>query len=616
VQTLSYKEENGKMAYNHYILTCGGTACESNKGDEIYTKLIEEAALQGASGAVQIVKTGCFGFCERGPIVKVLPEDSFYVDVKPEDAREIIAEHIVKGREVKRLLYTGDGEKKSDLAVEDIQFYQKQVRVVLRNCGIIDPESIDEYIAREGYGGLEKVLFLWTPEQIIEEVKTSGLRGRGGAGFPTWLKWDLCRKAAGDIKYVICNADEGDPGAYMDRSTIEGDPHSVIEGMITAGKAIGAHQGFIYIRAEYPLAIERLKIALRQAGEYGLIGKNILGSGFDFDVEIRLGAGAFVCGEETALIKSVEGNRGMPVPKPPFPANKGLWQRPTIINNVETLANIPVITAKGGAWLAKMGTEKSKGTKVFALTGKVKNSGLVEVPMGTTLREIIFEIGGGIKDGKKFKGVQTGGPSGGILTEKSLDLHIDFETLTANGSMMGSGGMIVMDEDDCVVDVARFYMDFCVDESCGKCSPCRIGTTQILGLLEKIAKGNGEEADLAKLEEIGVAMTRASLCMLGGSAANPTLSTVRNFRKEYLEHIHDKKCKAGKCKSLLRFIIEPAKCIGCGACAKKCPANCIAVEEAAKYPDKRRPPYLIKQDPCLKCGECFKTCKFGAILKG
>jgi NADH-quinone oxidoreductase subunit F/NADP-reducing hydrogenase subunit HndC len=606
------------MAYNHYILTCGGTACESNKGVELFSQLNAEAEKQGVKGEVQIVKTGCFGFCEKGPIVKVLPEDSFYVEVKPEDAKEIIAEHIVKGREVKRLLYSeGGGEKKKTAtAVEDIPFYQKQFRVVLRNCGVINPENIDEYVAREGYTGLEKVLFDWTQEQLIEEVKASGLRGRGGAGFPTWLKWDLARKAQGDVKYVICNADEGDPGAYMDRSTVEGDPHSIIEGMITAGKAIGSNQGFVYIRAEYPLAIERLKIALKQAQEYGLLGKNILGAGFDFDIEIRLGAGAFVCGEETALIKSVEGNRGMPVPKPPFPANKGLWQRPTVINNVETLANIPVITAKGGAWLAKIGTEKSKGTKVFALTGKVKSSGLVEVPMGTTLRDIVFGTGGGIKDGKKFKGVQTGGPSGGILTEKSLDLPIDFETLAANGSMMGSGGMIVMDEDDCAVDVSRFYMEFCVDESCGKCSPCRIGTTQILKILEKIAEGKGEEEDLVKLEDIGGAMTRASLCMLGCTAANPTLSTLKNFREEYIEHIHDKKCRSGKCKKLISFTVDASKCIGCGACAKKCPANCIVAEDASKYPDKKRPPYIINQADCLKCGECMNTCKFGAVIKG
>ncbi|MDR0718549.1 MAG: 4Fe-4S dicluster domain-containing protein [Treponema sp.] len=603
------------MAYNHFILCCGGTACESNKGREICEALIKEARAQNVTNEVQIVQTGCFGFCERGPIVKVLPEESFYVDVNPEDAKEIIAEQIVKGREVKRLLYQEDAAKKEKTAVEDIQFYQKQFRVVLRNCGVIDPENIDEYIARDGYSGLEKVLAEWTPEQVIEEVKISGLRGRGGAGFPTWLKWDLARKASGDVKYVICNADEGDPGAYMDRSTIEGDPHSVIEGMITAGKAIGANQGFVYIRAEYPLAIERLKIALKQAQDYGLLGKDILGSGFDFDIEIRLGAGAFVCGEETALIKSVEGNRGMPVPKPPFPANKGLWQKPTIINNVETLANIPVITAKGGAWLARLGTEKSKGTKVFALTGKIKNSGLVEVPMGTTLREIIFEIGGGIKDGKKFKGVQTGGPSGGILTEKVLDTPIDYESLTANGSMMGSGGMIVMDEDDCVVDVARFYMDFCVDESCGKCSPCRIGTSQILAILDKIAAGNGIEEDLKKLETIGKAMAKASLCALGQTAPNPVLSTIKNFREEYIAHIKERKCAAGKCKKLVRFMIDPAKCIGCGACAKKCPAGCIAAEDASKYPEKKRPPYKIDLEKCVKCGECLKTCKFGSVQK-
>ena len=603
------------MAYNHYILVCSGTACESNKGVELFSRLQEEAEKNGIKDQVQVVKTGCFGFCERGPIVKVLPEDSFYVDVHPEDAKDIIHEQIIKGREVKRLLYN-EGEEKKTFIAEDIPFYQKQYRVVLRNCGVIDPESIDEYIAREGYSGLEKVLFEWTPEQLVEEMKISGMRGRGGAGFPTWLKWDLARKAQGDAKYVICNADEGDPGAYMDRSTIEGDPHSVIEGMITCGKAIGSNMGFVYIRAEYPLAIERLKLALVQAREYGLLGKNILNSGFDFDIEIRLGAGAFVCGEETALIKSVEGNRGMPVPKPPFPANKGLWGMPTVINNVETFANIPVITAKGGAWLAKIGTEKSKGTKVFALTGKVKNSGLIEVPMGATLRDIVFDIGGGIKGGKKFKGVQTGGPSGGILTEKYLDVPIDFESLTANGSMMGSGGMIVMDEDDCVVDVSRFYMEFCVEESCGKCSPCRIGTTQILKILEKIADGKGDEADIEKLDSIGHAMTKASLCMLGCTAANPVMSTLKSFREEYMEHIFDKKCRSGKCKNLLSFTIDAPKCIGCGLCAKKCPANCIVAEDAAKYPDKKKPPYIINQADCIKCGECMAVCKFNAVLKG
>jgi NADH:ubiquinone oxidoreductase subunit F (NADH-binding)/(2Fe-2S) ferredoxin len=585
---------------------CGGTGCESGRGDEIYKALQAEAEKQGVKDQVQIVKTGCFGFCEKGPIVKVLPEDSFYVEVKPSDAAEIISEQIVKGREVARLLYRPEPGRQR-VPSEDIQFYQKQVRVVLRNCGVINPESIDEYIARDGYAALEKALFQMSPDEIIAELKASGLRGRGGAGFPTWLKWDLTKKAPGDVKYVVCNADEGDPGAYMDRSTIEGDPHSVIEAMAICGKAIGAAQGYIYIRAEYPLAIERLRIALEQARAYGLMGKDILGSGFDFDVEIRLGAGAFVCGEETALLQSLEGKRGMPVPKPPFPAVEGLWRKPTVINNVETFANVPVIIVKGGAWLASIGTEKSKGTKVFALTGKINNSGLVEVPMGTTLREIVYDIGGGIKGGKKFKGVQSGGPSGGILDESVLDTPIDYENLTKLGSMMGSGGLIVMDEDDCVVDVSRFYMEFCVDESCGKCSPCRIGTTQMHALLDKIAKGDGEMSDLDKLETIGKAMTKASLCMLGGSAANPTLSTLKNFREEYIEHIRDKKCRAGKCKDLLRFEIIADKCIGCGLCARKCPIPCISGE--------KKQPHLIDQSKCIKCGECFKACKFGAVAK-
>jgi len=594
------------MGYNHYILVCGGTGCESGKGDEIYRNLISEAEKQGVKDKVQIVKTGCFGFCEKGPIVKVLPEDSFYTEVKPADAAEIIAEQIIKGREVTRLLYD-KGAKKGKLAVEDIQFYQKQLRIVLRNCGVINPDNIDEYIARDGYAALEKVLFEMKPEDVISELKIAGLRGRGGAGFPTWLKWDISRKEKNEVKYVVCNADEGDPGAYMDRSTVEGDPHSIIEAMIICGRVIGAPYGYVYIRAEYPLAIERLRVALQQARDYGLLGKNILNSGFDFDVEIRLGAGAFVCGEETALLQSLEGKRGMPVPKPPFPAIQGLWGKPTVINNVETLANIPVILTKGSAWFASIGTETSKGTKVFALTGKVNNSGLVEVPMGTTLREIIFDIGGGIKGGKKFKGAQTGGPSGGILPESVLDTPIDYESLTRLGSMMGSGGLIVMDEDDCVVDVSRFYMEFCVDESCGKCAPCRIGTHQIHSILDKIAHGNGEMADLDKLHDIGKAMTKASLCMLGGSAANPSISTIKNFREEYIEHIVDKKCRAGKCKHLVRFEIDTEKCIGCGICARKCPVPCIAGE--------KRQPHVIDQLKCIKCGECFKACKFGAVLK-
>jgi NADH:ubiquinone oxidoreductase subunit F (NADH-binding)/(2Fe-2S) ferredoxin len=595
------------MAKKNFILVCGGTGCESARADEIYRTLLKEAEIQGVKDDVQVVKTGCFGFCEKGPIVKVLPQESFYVEVKPKDAAEIISEQVIKGREVTRLLYKKDEKSPTTVRLEDIDFYQKQFRIVLRNCGVINPENIEEYIAREGYTGLEKALFQMTPDQVIEELKKSGLRGRGGAGFPTWMKWDLTRKQPNEIKYVVCNADEGDPGAYMNRSTIEGDPHSIIEAMTICGHTIGAHMGYIYIRAEYPLAIERLRIAIEQAKDYGLIGTNILGSGYDFDVEIRLGAGAFVCGEETALLQSIEGKRGMPVPKPPFPAVQGLWKKPTVINNVETYANVSVIMAKGAEWYSKIGTEKSKGTKTFALTGKINNSGLVEVPMGTTLREIIFDIGGGIKDGKKFKGVQTGGPSGGIITEESLDEPITYESLSALGSMMGSGGMIVMDEDDCVVDISKFYMTFCVDESCGKCAPCRIGTKQMLDILDKITKGKGTEDDLEKLEKIGKAMTKASLCLLGGSAANPTLSTIKHFHEDYMEHIRDHRCRAGKCKDLVVYEIDPAKCIGCGLCARRCPVPCIAGE--------KKQAHVIDASRCIKCGECFKVCKFGAVIK-
>ncbi|MGI6433325.1 MAG: NADH-ubiquinone oxidoreductase-F iron-sulfur binding region domain-containing protein [Sphaerochaetaceae bacterium] len=584
------------MALRNYILVCGGTACESTKAQEIYEALTNECKKQGVADEVQIVKTGCFGFCEQGPIVKILPEDSFYVQVKPEDAQELIAEHVVKGRELKRLLYNKEGSKKH-AKVEDIEFYQKQFRVVLRNCGFIDPENIDEYIAREGYRSLEKVLFEMSADDVINELKISGLRGRGGAGFPTWMKWNFTRQAASDQKYIVVNADEGDPGAYMDRSTLEGDPHSVLEAVTIAGKTVGANQGFIYIRAEYPLAIRRLEIAMAQAREYGLLGKNILNSGFDFDIEIRLGAGAFVCGEETALLASIEGHRGSPVPRPPFPAVKGLWGKPTVINNVETWANIPIILLKGGDWFSQIGTADSRGTKVFALTGKIRNSGLVEVPMGTTLREIIYDIGGGIAGGKEFKAVQTGGPSGGVITKEFLDTPIDFGSLMKLGSMMGSGGMIVMDEDDCIVDVAKFYLNFTVDESCGKCAPCRIGGRSLLNLLEKITQGNGTLADLDQMVEIGEAMKRASLCALGQTAPNPILSSLHYFKDEYLAHIVDKKCPSGKCKSLITYNILADKCIGCTACAIKCPTNAISGE--------RREPHSIDQAACIKCGYLF-----------
>jgi NADH:ubiquinone oxidoreductase subunit F (NADH-binding)/(2Fe-2S) ferredoxin len=592
------------MAFRNYILVCGGTACESSRSDQIYQNLLEECKAQGVADEVQIVKTGCFGFCEQGPIVKILPEDSFYVKVKPEDAKELISEHIIKGREVSRLLYDKEASRKN-AKVEDIKFYQKQFRIVLRNCGFIDPENIDEYIARDGYQGLEKALFEMTSEDIIEELKTAGLRGRGGAGFPTWMKWNFSRQAEGNTKYVVCNADEGDPGAYMDRSTLEGDPHSVLEAMTICGKAIGANQGFIYIRAEYPLAIHRLEIAMKQAREYGLLGENILGSGFDFDIEIRLGAGAFVCGEETALLQSIEGKRGMPQPRPPFPAVKGLWGKPTVINNVETWANIPVIITKGGNWFSKIGTPDSRGTKVFALTGKIRNSGLVEVPMGTTLREIVYDIGGGIANDKKFKAVQTGGPSGGVITVADLDTPIDFGSLVRIGSMMGSGGMIVMDEDDCIVDVAKFYLNFTVDESCGKCAPCRIGGRSLTNILEKITSGNGTIQDLDTLETIGEAMRKGSLCALGQTAPNPVLSTIKHFKDEYMAHIVDKRCPSGTCKKLVRYSINPEKCIGCMACARKCPVEAISGE--------RKQVHIIDQSICTKCGVCMETCKFGAV---
>ena len=594
------------MAIKTYLLICGGTACASNRGTELYEALQRELEAQGVASEAQVVRTGCFGFCEKGPIVKVLPDETFYVCVKPEDAREIVAEHVIKGRPVQRLLYD-KSQSKVNAKLEDIGFYQKQFRIVLRNCGVINPEKIDEYIARDGYAALAKALTEMTPDDIIAEVKKAGIRGRGGAGFPTWMKWNFTKQAPGDEKYIVCNADEGDPGAYMDRSTIEGDPHSILEAMAIAGRAVGASHGVIYIRAEYPLAIAHLETALKQAREYGLLGHDILGTGFDFDIELRLGAGAFVCGEETALLASTMGKRGMPIPRPPFPAVSGLWEKPTVINNVETWANIPVIILKGGDWFSKIGTEKSTGTKVFALTGKINNSGLIEVPMGITLREIIYDIGGGIRGGKKFKAVQTGGPSGGVITADYLDVPIDYEHLQALGSIMGSGGMIVMDEDDCMVDVARFYQEFCVDESCGKCAPCRIGTRTLLTLLEKIADGKGELDDIKKIEHVGRAMQKAALCGLGQTAPNPVLSTLRYFKDEYLEHINEKKCRAGTCKNLVAYAIDPANCKGCTACARKCPVGAISGEV--------KKPHAIDPAKCIKCGVCMSTCKFGAVLR-
>ncbi len=596
------------MAYRSYVLVCGGTACESSKADEIFINLKSEVEAQGLKNEVQVIKTGCFGFCEQGPIVKVLPEDSFYVLVKPSDAKEIVAEHIVKGRQVTRLLYDKTKDVGRINVKHEIDFYQKQYRIVLRNCGVINPENIDEYIARDGYAALEKAIFQMTPDQIIDEMKKSGLRGRGGAGFPTHMKWKFTKDVKNDVKFIVCNADEGDPGAYMDRSTLEGDPHSILEAMAIGGRTVGAKQGYIYIRAEYPLAIKRLEIAITQAKEYGLLGENILGSDFSFDIEIRLGAGAFVCGEETALLASVEGKRGMPKPRPPFPAVKGLWDKPTVINNVETLANIPMIVLKGGDWFGSIGTATSKGTKVFALTGKVKNSGLIEVPMGTTLKEVVFDIGGGIIGGKKFKAAQSGGPSGGMITADFIDTPIDYENLAKLGSIMGSGGLIVMDEDDCAVDIAKFYLEFTVDESCGKCAPCRIGGKQLHGYLEKISKGNGTVEDIQSMRDIGLAMQKASLCGLGQTAPNPVLSSLRYFEAEYLEHINNKKCPSGKCKDLLQYVIDPKKCVGCTVCARKCPVNAISGE--------KQKPHVIDQKICIKCGLCYEACKFKAISKG
>lgn len=592
--------------FKMHLLVCGGTGCRASESEQLFHNLKNEVTVKGMENDVQVITTGCFGFCEKGPIVKVMPDNTFYTQVKPEDASEIIAEHVIKGRRVNRLLYVNPETEQHVADSKHMGFYRKQLRIALRNCGFIDPENIEEYIARDGYAALAKCLTEMTPAQVIEEMKKSGLRGRGGGGFPTGLKWEITSKSQGDQKYVVCNADEGDPGAFMDRSILEGDPHSVIEAMAICGYCIGATKGVVYIRAEYPLAVERLKIAMKQASEFGLLGKNIFGTEFDFEIDIRYGAGAFVCGEETALIHSMEGLRGEPTIKPPFPSVSGYMQKPTNVNNVETFANVPVIINKGAQWFASIGNEKSSGTKVFALAGKINNVGLIEVPMGTTLRDIIFEIGGGIKDGKKFKAVQTGGPSGGCLTEKHLDIPIDFDSLTAAGSMMGSGGMIVMDEDDCMVSIAKFYLDFTVEESCGKCAPCRIGNKRLNEMLEKICEGKGTMEDLDLLRNLSHVVKDTSLCGLGQTSPNPVLSTMDNFMDEYLAHVVDHKCPSGQCKALLQYVIEAENCVGCTACARNCPVNAIAGE--------RKGVHIIDQASCIKCGACLEKCKFNAVF--
>ena len=593
-----------------HVLICGGTGCTSSGSPAIREHLEKELTAHGLADEIKVVQTGCFGLCALGPIMIVYPEGTFYSRVTEEDVTEIVEEHLLKGRVVDHLVYNepAPGNAKHEVAsLSDTGFYKTQMRVALRNCGVINPEDIEEYIGMDGYQALGKVLTSMTPQEVIDLMKASGLRGRGGAGFPTGMKWQFAANNACDTKYVICNADEGDPGAFMDRSVLEGDPHAVLEAMAIAGYAIGAHHGYIYVRAEYPIAVKRLEIAIRQAREYGMLGKDIFGSGFDFDIDIRLGAGAFVCGEETALITSIEGNRGEPRNKPPFPANKGLFQQPTIINNVETLANIPQIIVKGPEWFASMGTETSKGTKVFALGGKIVNTGLVEIPMGTTLREILFDIGGGIPNGKQFKAAQTGGPSGGCIPAQHLDTPIDYENLKAIGSMMGSGGLIVMDEDNCMVDVARFFLEFTVDESCGKCTPCRIGTRRLLEMLNKITEGKATLEDLDKMEELCHYIQKNALCALGQTAPNPVLSTLKYFRDEYEAHVVEKRCPAGVCKKLLRYEIVEDKCKGCTACARKCPVG--AISGAVKTPHK------IDPQKCIKCGACMDTCKFGAIIK-
>ncbi len=595
-----------------HVLVCGGTGCQASASSEIVTSFQDILADKGLQDEVQVIKTGCFGFCEKGPIVKIMPDNTFYTQVKPEDVRKIIEEHIIKGRKVTDLLYIDPENKEHVADSKHMGFYKKQLRIALRNCGFINPENIDEYISRDGYEALGKVLSEMTPQQVIDEVTKSGLRGRGGAGFPTGVKWGLCAKSKADQKYAICNADEGDPGAFMDRSIMEGDPNSIIEAMAICGYAIGASKGLVYIRAEYPLAIHRLEVAIAQAREYGLLGNDILGSGFDFDIELRFGAGAFVCGEETALIHSMEGKRGEPTFKPPFPAVEGYMGKPSNVNNVETLANIPIIITKGAEWFAKYGSEKSKGTKVFALAGQINNVGLIEVPMGTPLRDIIYEIGGGIKGGRQFKAVQTGGPSGGCLTTKHLDTQIDYDSLVAAGSMMGSGGMVVMDETSCMVAIAKFYLEFTCEESCGKCTPCRIGNKRMLEILTRITEGNGTMEDLEELRNLAGVIKDTALCGLGQTAPNPVLSTLDNFWDEYVEHVVEKKCRAGVCKKLMNYVIDKDKCIGCGKCAKNCPADAISKTDYIA-PGHKLPSMVINTAVCIKCGACMSGCKFDAI---
>ena len=599
-----------------HVLICGGTGCTSSGSMALKTALEKELAERGLTEEIKIVVTGCFGLCALGPVMIVYPDGTFYSQVKPEDIPEIVEEHLLKGRPVVRLEYhEKSGDHHAVTSLSETVFYKKQHRVALRNCGVINPEDINEYIGVDGYQALAKVLTEMTPDEVIETVLASGLRGRGGAGFPTGLKWKFASGNRGNVqKYVCCNADEGDPGAFMDRSVLEGDPHSVLEAMAIAGYAIGADQGYIYVRAEYPIAIHRLQIAIDQARELGLLGEHIFGTDFNFDIQLRFGAGAFVCGEETALMTSIEGKRGEPRPRPPFPAIKGLFGKPTILNNVETLANIAQIILKGPEWFASMGTENSKGTKVFALGGKITNTGLIEIPMGTTLREIIEDIGGGIPNGKKFKAAQTGGPSGGCIPASLIDTPIDYDNLKAIGSMMGSGGLIVMDEDTCMVDIARFFLEFTVDESCGKCTPCRVGTRRLLEILHKIIDGKGEMEDLDRLEELAQYIKSASLCGLGQTAPNPVLSTLRYFRDEYIAHIVDKRCPAGVCKHLLRYKILEDKCIGCGLCARQCPADAISRTDHVA-PGKKLAAMAINPEKCLKCGACLGACKFKAIIK-